>query len=83
VRQRKVVSKKLFSKIGRLSGELLEVRENENLMRKILMRCEGEGARGRVNVRMFEWGFRRFGRFRGKRCPFSNSNSRLELTTNP
>jgi hypothetical protein len=47
------------------------------------MRYEGEGARGRVNVRMFEWGFRRFGRFRGKRCPFSNSNSRLELTTNP
>ena len=30
--------RKLFSKIGRLCGELLEMRENENLVRKILKR---------------------------------------------
>jgi hypothetical protein len=33
-----VVSKKLFPKIKRLSSELLELRENENLLRKILER---------------------------------------------
>jgi hypothetical protein len=36
VRQRKVVSKKLFPKNGRLCSELLERCENENLVRKIL-----------------------------------------------
>ena len=38
VRKRKVVSKKLFPKIGKLSRELLELRESKNLMRKILER---------------------------------------------
>jgi hypothetical protein len=37
VRQIQVVSKKLFPKIERLSRELLEICENENLVRKILM----------------------------------------------
>ena len=32
-----------------------------------------------LNVGMFEWGFRRFRRLRGKRYPFSNSNFELEL----
>ena len=36
VRQRKVVSKKLFSKIRSLSSELLENHLNENIMRKII-----------------------------------------------
>jgi hypothetical protein len=49
----------LFPKIGRLSSELLERCQNENLVRKIL---KGNGKRGM-----------------GKRCPFSNSNSELEL----
>jgi hypothetical protein len=35
VRKRNVVSNKLFPKIGGLSSELLERRENENPMRKI------------------------------------------------
>ena len=34
--KRKVVSRKLFPKIEGFCGELLEVRVNENLMRKIL-----------------------------------------------
>ena len=52
VRQRKVVSNKLFLFNRRLDGELLEMRENENLMRKILMRYEREGTRekGRVLI---------------------------------
>ena len=36
MRQRKVVSKKLFSKIRSLSSELLENHLNENIMRKII-----------------------------------------------
>ena len=36
MRQRKVVSKKLFSKIRKLSYELLEMHPNENFKRKIL-----------------------------------------------
>ena len=43
MRQRKVLSNKLFLKSRRLCGELLEVRGNANLMRKILMRYEGRG----------------------------------------
>jgi hypothetical protein len=35
VRQSNVVSNKLFPKIRRLCGQLLEIRENENLVRKI------------------------------------------------
>ena len=50
VRQRKVVSNKLFPFNRRLDGELLEMRENENLMRKILMRYEREGTRERGSV---------------------------------
>ena len=47
-----VVSKKLSSKIRRLCGEFLEIRENENLMRKILKGNGewGECTRERVNV---------------------------------
>ena len=44
---KKVVSNKLFPKIRRLYGELLEIRENENLMRKILMRVRGRRDEGK------------------------------------
>ena len=47
VRQRKVVSKKLFPKIEGFCGELLEVRVNENLMWKIL-KVNGEWGTGRL-----------------------------------
>ena len=59
MRQRKVVSNKLFPFNRRLDGELLEMRENENLVRKILMkvrgrRDEGKGKRGYSNIPTFQ-----------------------------
>ncbi len=50
MRQRKVVSNKLFPKIYRLSYELLELHTNENLMRKIL-KVNREWGTGRLEER--------------------------------